>query len=65
MNVFFLQNKGLAEDPVDPHEIDLDYIGSGTYMGDDADEADVENTEADADGDQIDDDDDDPVVGSS
>jgi hypothetical protein len=36
-----LQNTGLREDPVDPHEIDPDYNGSNTDMGDDDDEADA------------------------
>jgi hypothetical protein len=63
-----LQNTGLPEDPVDPHEIDPDYNGSDTDMGDDDDEADEEDTVNDDDDDHIDDDqdnDDDLVVGSS
>jgi hypothetical protein len=61
---------GLLEDPVDPHEIDPDYNGSDTDMGDDDDEVDAEDTMNDddyghIDDDQDNDDDDELLVGSS
>jgi len=52
----------LLEDSVDPHEIDPDYNGSDTDIGDDDDESDEEDTVNDDDDDQ--DNDDDLVVGS-
>ena len=59
----FLQNTGLPEDPVDPHEIDPYYNGSDTDMGDGDDQADKEYIVSGDDDDQ--DNDDDLVVGSS
>jgi hypothetical protein len=60
----------LPKDPVDPHEIDPDYNGSDTDMGDDDDEPYAKYTEANDDDDDIDDyhdsdDYDEPIVGSS
>ena len=65
--MFFLQNMGLLEDPVDPHEIDPDYNGFDTNTRDDGDEAYEENTVNDDDDHNDDDQDNDVdlVVGSS
>nr|ADE76941.1 unknown [Picea sitchensis] len=64
-----MQNTGIPEDPVDPHEIDPNYNGSDTDMrDDDDDESNEEDTVNDNDDDHNDDDqdnDDDLVVGSS
>jgi hypothetical protein len=57
LNDFFFAEHGLPEDPVDPHEIDPNYNGSDTDMGDDDDEVYGEDTEVDDDDDDhIDDD---------
>lgn len=54
MNVF-LQNTSLPKDPVD-QEIDLDFVGFGSNIGDNDDDVDEEDTEVDNDVDDIDDD---------
>lgn len=54
LNVF-LQNTGLLKDPVD-HEIDLDFVGSGSKIWDNDDDVDKEDIKVDNDVDDIDND---------
>ena len=59
-----MQNTGLAKDLVDTYDdLYLDYVGSGTDIGDD--EANIRDTEANDDDDHVDDNHDDDKAVSS